>query len=31
MAEFNKEDPGVAADLLESLRTRGTERQTPGE
>jgi len=31
MAEFNKEDPGVAADLLESLRTRGIERQTPGE
>jgi flagellar basal body-associated protein FliL len=30
IAEFNKEDPSVAADLLEALRTRGTVRRASG-
>lgn len=31
MTEFNEADPGVAADLLEALRTRGTELRDAGE
>lgn len=31
IAEFNKLDPTLAADLLERLRTRGTELLAPGE
>ena len=31
MTEFNKDDPGVAAGLLEALRMRGTELRDAGE
>ena len=31
MTEFNKDDPTVAAGLLEALRMRGTELRTAGE
>ena len=31
ITEFNREDPAVAADLLESIRTRATEMRAAGD